>query len=106
MLAWDGKKGTGYRYIYGSLAMILPKVSEARRTYVALQPLLRYTNLISITCSLKEMEIEVEDLTNKWFPTVISVSSEGIITAGSEFAARRGLTKYIKEWNNEIIGTD
>ena len=102
MLAWDGKKGTGFKYIYGSLAMMMPTLSFARRTYVALQPVLRQVKLVSISSSFNKCEIEVQDLMFDNNPTVITVERNGIIMAGAQYTARRNLTNYLKEWNNEI----
>lgn len=104
MICWDGNPKTAYRYIYGALAVMMRNVEAARQTYVRLVQVLRYTEKLSIDCSLQQMDIEVSDTLNKGSAAFITVTYQGEIGASPEYIKHRGLQNLITEWNNEIKG--
>ena len=91
MIAWDGRKGTEYRYIYGCLALIMPTLSKARETYVKLLPYLSHTKKVSIDANMHRVEIEVTDKLNHSKSAIVRVTDSGHILATKEFLMNRHL---------------
>jgi len=106
MICWDGNQKTAYRYIYGSLVVMMRNVTAARQTYIRLVQVLRYTKKESIVCSLEELNIEVLDTLNKGSAAFITVNYKGEISASPAYIKHRGLQNLITEWNNELKGKD